>query len=275
VHVQHFTYGVVTPILAYALSVLGSLAGLVATARARTVQDRGRRSRWLLLAAWAIGGTGIWAMHFMSMIGFSLAGVPVRYDIPVTLASWIIAVVVVAIGLFIVGFGRPNPAKILAAGVLTGIGVAAMHYTGMSAMRTSYAIAYDRDVVVASIGIAVVASTVALWFTVALRRGLALTIAALIMAVAVSGMHYTGMFAVHVADEVIAKRVDGLLPFSFIAPIVLSVVLVTVVLLASLLSRDADGDPTVRLREPSPAPPEADSSRQPTAASAFIRPSRG
>jgi len=151
VHLEHFTYGALTPTLSYTLSVLGSLLGLLCTVRARAMTDRGRRARWLVLAAWAIGGTGIWVMHFMAMIGFSIPGYPIKYDIPTTIASWIIAMVVVAIGLFIVGFGKPSVIKILAAGVFTGVGVAAMHYSGMAAMRTSAVIRYDTNTVAASV----------------------------------------------------------------------------------------------------------------------------
>ena len=279
--VDNFSYGLVTPILAYSLSALGSLLGLVATAKARRMSDRGRRARWLLLAAWAIGGTGIWVMHFMAMIGFSVAGVPVRYDIATTIASWITAVVVVAIGLFIVGFGgtdhdgvagRPNPLKIIGAGVLTGFGVAGMHYTGMAAMRTPMTIQYDAKTVALSVGIAVVAATVALWFTVTLRRGVALVIAALIMGIAVGGMHYTGMYAMRIPDALGSRPVEGLLPIYFLGPIVVFVVAVIVVLLASLLNRsgehDDGGDPTIRIVEP-PAEPPALPRR--TVASAFVR----
>jgi NO-binding membrane sensor protein with MHYT domain len=285
VHVENFTYGFVTPVLAYTLSVLGSLAGLVATARARGISDSGRRARWLLLAAFAIGGTGIWVMHFVAMMGFSVAGVPVRYDIPITFASWLLAVVVVAIGLFIVGFGRPNAIKILAAGLFTGLGVATMHYTGMSAMRTSTEVSYDRNLVIASVVIAVVAATVALWFTVTLRRGVALGVAALIMGVAVSGMHYTAMMALRLSSSLTASPVQGLLPVELVGPIGVFVFVVVLVLLGSLLRRSDDSesaDPTVRIQTSSEAQnvpgarnPSAPSglNRQRTSAAAFIRPS--
>jgi NO-binding membrane sensor protein with MHYT domain len=217
--------------------------------------DRGRRARWLLLAAWAIGGTGIWVMHFMAMIGFSVPGLTIKYDIPVTIASWITAIVVVGIGLFIVGFGRPSAVKVLAAGVFTGVGVAAMHYTGMAAMRTTARVTYDPNTVAASVAIAVVAATVALWFTVTLRRGVMITVAAFIMGVAVNGMHFTGMFALRLSPGD-PKPVVGILPIAFVAPIVIFVIAVIVVLFAALINRSgADGqdddavpeDPTIRL----------------------------
>src|SRR5262245_58032949 len=196
-HLQHFSAGWLTPVLAYALSVLGSLLGLTCTVRARDSARRGRAG-WLILAAWAIGGTGIWVMHFMAMIGFAVPGVPIRYDVSITVASWLTAVAVVAVGLFVVGYGRPNMLKILVAGVVTGVGVAAVHYTGMDAMRLAATVGYQRSIVIASVVIAVVAATAALWFTVTVRRPGAITLAALIMGVAVSGMHYTGMAALRI-----------------------------------------------------------------------------
>jgi NO-binding membrane sensor protein with MHYT domain len=239
--IDHFSYGAVTPTLSYTLSVLGSLLGLVCTARARLITDPKRRGRWLLLAAWAIGGTGIWVMHFMAMLGFTVRGVPIRYDLPTTVASWITAIVVVGIGLFIVGFGRPHPLKIVLAGIFTGSGVAAMHYTGMAAMRMPAMVHWDRTLVIASVVIAIVASTVALWFTVTLKRGVLLVVAALVMGVAVNGMHFTGMYAMSVSSDPTAGAPTGFLPILFVAPIALFVIVVFVGLLTALINRDDPG----------------------------------
>jgi NO-binding membrane sensor protein with MHYT domain len=253
VHVEHFSYGWLTPGLSYFLSVLGSLLGLICTVRARAMVDNSRRARWLVLAAWAIGGTGIWVMHFMAMIGFSVPGLSVRYDIPITVASWIAAVVVVGIGLFIVGFGRPSALKVIAAGLFTGVGVAAMHYTGMAAMRVQAEVSYDPTYVAASVGVAVVAATVALWFTVTLRRGPTLAVAALIMGVAVVGMHYTGMYALQVEDRLANREIQGITPITFLGPIVVFVIAVIIVLFVALLNRsgaDLLADPTVKIVAP-------------------------
>jgi NO-binding membrane sensor protein with MHYT domain len=256
VHINHFTYGWLNPGLAYALSFLGSLLGLISTSRARSAATSKERSRWLLLAAWAIGGTGIWVMHFMAMLGFSASEMPIRYDVPTTIASWITAIVVTGIGLFIVGYGRPTALKIIVAGILTGLGVAGMHYTGMYAMRLAGHITYDRKTVIASVVIAVVAATVALWFTVTLRKGLAITIAAAIMGVAVNGMHYTGMFAMHVYESQQFKPIVGITPLTFLSPIVVFVILVTITLFYALLNRPAAESPIDRIMvPPQPQPP--------------------
>jgi NO-binding membrane sensor protein with MHYT domain len=240
--IDHFSFGAVTPTLSYTLSVLGSFLGLVCTARARSLVDPKRRARWLLLAAWAIGGTGIWVMHFMAMIGFTVAGISIRYDLATTIASWITAIVVVGIGLFIVGFGRPTAFKIIVGGIFTGVGVAAMHYTGMAAMRMPAIVHWDRTLVGASVAIAVVAATVALWFTVTVKKGWMILVAALVMGVAVNGMHFTGMFAMSVSSDTVAQAPSGFLPILFVAPIALFVIIVVVVLLTALINRSGSPD---------------------------------
>src|SRR5262249_43271153 len=134
--VHNFSYGVLTPGLAYLMSCLGSFLGLRCTTRARAHQGRAR-ARWLLLAGLSIGTTGIWVMHFIAMLGFTIPDVTIQYNVPITILSMLIAVGIVEVGLFIVGFGGPGYGPLLLAGLITGLGVASMHYTGMAAMRMS------------------------------------------------------------------------------------------------------------------------------------------
>ena len=167
-------------------------SGSSATVRARH-HTSALRARWLVLAAFAIGGTGIWTMHFLAMIGFAVDGTAVRYDMPITVASWLTAVIVVGIGLFIVGIGRPRCARSSrpACSPVPGRRHALLRHGRHAGQRP---IGYDRRYVIASIIIAVAAATVALWFTVTVRRPVAVVVSALVMGVAISGMHYTGMF---------------------------------------------------------------------------------
>ena len=131
--VHHFAHGPVNPVAAYALAFLGSLLGLASTARATATGTRSRRARWLVTAAFSIGG-GIWLMHFTAMLGFDIPDSPIRYDPRLTLASAVLAVLVVGLGLAFVGTGRRALWKLLAGGLFTGVGVAAMHYTGMAGL---------------------------------------------------------------------------------------------------------------------------------------------
>jgi NO-binding membrane sensor protein with MHYT domain len=234
--VHHFTYGWITPAFAFAMSFLGSLLGLISAARARASTNRRRRTWLLVLAAWAIGGTGIWVMHFMAMVGFSVPNSPLRYDVPVTAASFLIAVVTVGLGLFIVGYGTPSATKVLIGGPITGVSVAMMHYTGMAALHINGSFDYARNLVLASYAIAVVAATVALWFTVVVRGVPATVAAALVMALAVSSMHYTGMAAMHVHLSASYADVQGVDVNWFLAPIVLFVLIVVVALASAAIA---------------------------------------
>jgi len=220
--IHHFTYGVFNPIAAYLLAFLGSFFGLLCTARARDARTRSRRNRWLGIAAFSIGGCAIWLMHFAAMLGFDVPASPVRYDVLMTAVSGVFAVIAVGLGLLIVGHGRRSFPKVVAAGVLTGGGVLAMHYSGMAALHVAGTVHYNRTLVIASAIIAVVASTVAHWFAISVNGWARVTGAAAIMAVAVCGMHYTGMAAMSVHLDV--DRVDqvhGIRTLTMIVPITL------------------------------------------------------
>ncbi|MCG5470849.1 signal protein [Micromonospora sp. LAH09] len=262
--INHFEYGWITPALSYALSVLGSILGLVCAGRIRTAQTNGQRAWWGLLSAWALGGTAIWAMHFMAMLGFAVENTRIRYDVPLTAASTAIAVVAVGIGLAIVGTGRLNTVRLIAGGVFTGVGVASMHYTGMAAMRLNGSLQYDTVRVALSVIIAVVASTVALWLAMTVRRGLAIFASALVMGVAVNGMHFTGMSALSVHRHERAGEVTGAGVSTLLVPIMLAVIFGVVGLLYALLAAPTDDDRAAaaylegrRLPEPAAAPPVA------------------
>lgn len=227
VEVHHIAYGWINPTIAYVLSFMGSLLGLVLAARARDASGLAR-ARWLAMSAVAIGGTGIWLMHFMAMLGFDVPSTVIRYDVPITIASLITAVVVVGAGLFIVGMGKATVVKVLIGGLVTGLGVAAMHYAGMEAMRMGGHVHYDRGLVAMSVVIAVVAATVALWFAVVIRGAGATLGAAALMGVAVCAMHYTGMAAVRVEIDKDITSIPGVSPFSLLVPIsILACIVIT------------------------------------------------
>jgi NO-binding membrane sensor protein with MHYT domain len=218
--IHHFEYGWLTPAISYLLSVLGSLLGLTSAVRLRSAKSGGERAWWLTLAAVAIGATGIWSMHFVAMMGFSVQGTPIRYDIGLTLASALIALVAVGVGLAIALLGSTAPrTRILIGGVLAGLGVAAMHYTGMAAMRLNGEIHYSGTEVALSIAIAVVAATVALWLTLVVNKPVAIFVSALVMGVAVNGMHFTGMMAMSVLAEESFDSVAGATASGLLVPV--------------------------------------------------------
>ncbi|MEU6257060.1 MHYT domain-containing protein [Streptomyces sp. NPDC047043] len=194
--IDGFRYGAVTPVAAYLMACLGGALGLRCIVRS-LLNDQSWKPGWLALGAASIG-CGIWTMHFIAMLGFQVQETGIRYDVGLTLLSLAVAIVVVGIGVFIVGYLGAGTLTLSVAGVITGLGVAAMHYLGMAAMEVNGDIQYDTFTVALSVGIAIVAATAALWAAVTIRGFLTSLGASLVMGVAVSGMHYTAMAAVSV-----------------------------------------------------------------------------
>jgi len=231
VTVHNFSGGFLIPALAYLVSCLGAFLGLRCITRARVHEGR-RRAAWLCLAAVAGGATGIWAMHFIAMLGFAIPGQAILYNVPVTIASMLIAIVVVGVGLFIVGYGNGGWQRLLAAGTIVGLGVASMHYLGMAAMSAPDTMSYDPLLLAVSVVIAVVAGTAALWIGTWVRAWASTIGASLVMGVAVSGMHYTGMAAMHVypAPGGGAMSMGGAQASSFLAPLIIGISVVSLIL---------------------------------------------
>ncbi|RVX39403.1 NO-binding membrane sensor protein with MHYT domain [Nonomuraea polychroma] len=261
--VDHFSFGLSTPVLAYIMSSVGSMLGLMLTSRARLIGGREGRL-WLVGAAFAIGGTGIWTMHFIAMLGFSVTGSVVRYDVPLTAASAVIAVVVVGMGLFLASYGGERLLFLLGGGILTGSGVAGMHYLGMAAMNMSGHISYDPVVVSLSVLIAIAAATVALWFTLRVSGALKIGAAALVMGVAVAGMHYTGMYSMSVQTHGETVPVPGAKAIDFLLPLIVGISVITVGLLLTVIlspsEKELRGEAEFRdrLRDRDEGAPEVD-----------------
>jgi NO-binding membrane sensor protein with MHYT domain len=240
---HNFSYGLLTPALGYLMSCLGAFLGLRCTTRAMAYTGR-ERLRWLLLAALSIGTTGIWVMHFIAMLGYTVPGEVIHYNVLITIASMLIAVVVVGIGLLIVGFAARNWRNLFLAGIFTGVGVAAMHYTGMAAMRLPVRMTYSPELFALSVVIAIVATTAALWAALNLKGAGAALGAALIMGVAVSGMHYTGMAAMHLfppgAGAGMKMAGGGATAETFLLPLLIGISILAFIMTATLALSPTD-----------------------------------
>jgi len=189
------------------LVVVSYLVAVVASYTALELAERLRHSRgpvrwlWHIAAAVALGG-GVWSMHFVAILAYEI---PLRhaFALPQTILSGLAAIGAVAVGLQIIGRSS-GWRRIASAGVLVGLGIAAMHYAGMAALRLPGQIYYKPGLFVLSVAIAIGAATVALWLACVLRRVWQRAVGALVMAVAVCGMHYTGM----AATEIVAGPSD-------------------------------------------------------------------
>ena len=250
-HVHHFEMGGWLLFLAYLTSVVGSTVGLACTLQSRYADSPRARIVWLSLAAVSIGGVGIWVMHFIAMLGFATPGLPVRYDIMRTALSAILSVGSVFLGLLVFGV-RTNfaPWRLLAGGLITGLAVNLMHYTGMWAVQVKGHIGYNAGLVLLSIMVAIVAATAALWFTAVFDRVSSRVLAGLVMGVAVTGMHYIGMAAVRVSLDPAAPDPAGVEVFTFLFPVfVLAAIALAVPICAALMAA-SPAEKEARLRLP-------------------------
>jgi diguanylate cyclase len=165
-------------------------------ARAKAEEDA---YGWLIGGALSMGA-GIWSMHFVGMLAFSLP-IPLAYDIPLTVASLIIAIVISGFALTVAASPEISIGHLSVAALIMGVGISAMHYSGMAAIEIAPMITYELGLLVASVVIAVVASFAALWLFFRLRHADSLAMqfarvcASFVMGLAISGMHYTGMAA--------------------------------------------------------------------------------
>jgi NO-binding membrane sensor protein with MHYT domain/signal transduction histidine kinase len=192
VHHSQMTHDSALVVLSYAVALLASYTALDMGTRLRRAAGKARRL-WLTGSSVVLGG-GIWSMHFVGMLAMNV-GMPVGYDFGLTALSLLAAIVFVAIGFHLVTRAKPTISIQIFAGCVVGFGVVIMHYTGMGALVLAGTIHYDRLLVAASVMVALIAATAALWLTLNLTRPWERVAAAAIMAFAVCGMHYTAMAA--------------------------------------------------------------------------------
>ncbi|AGF51680.1 hybrid sensory kinase [Synechocystis sp. PCC 6803] len=163
----------------------------------------GRWSRKIALAlSGTVMGLGIWAMHFIGMLGFELP-CPISYDPLITFISVIPAIAASIYALNFLSFQAPTAKNLMVGAIWFGLGIGTMHYSGMAALELHGNIYYELPLFVLSLVIAVMLAFVALLFRFHSAKifhtthGPALGSSALVMGLSTSGMHYTAMTATH------------------------------------------------------------------------------
>ena len=181
---------------------LVALSILVACFASYTALDLGGRVEaarglarhiWLVAAAVTMGG-GIWSMHFVGMLAFIML-TPMSYELRLTGLSLVLAIFVTSGGFYLIGRPNVSSLRLVLSGIFMGVGIVSMHYTGMAAMRGHAEISYDGLFVALSVVIAIGAATAALWLAFRTTNRWQKFVAAVLMGLAISGMHYTGMRA--------------------------------------------------------------------------------
>ncbi|WP_313431672.1 EAL domain-containing protein [Pseudomonas sp.] len=242
------TYSSALVLISLCVAILASYTALDLTGRIATAKGRAVHL-WMGGGALAMG-IGVWSMHFIGMLAFSLP-IALGYDIGLTALSLLIAVLSSGFALWLVSQPSMPRLQLAFGALIMGTGIACMHYVGMAALRMLPGIDYDPALFGASLAIAVGASAAALWIAFRLRqhtpyvrqiRGLA----AMVMGVAIVGMHYTGMAAANFPEGSFCGALsdglqgDGLVYLVLITTLaVLAVVLLTSVLDARLEARTA------------------------------------
>ena len=228
-----FSYNPWLVFLSVCVAILASFTSLRLAARVAESKDA---AHWAWFALGSVSmGMGIWSMHFIGMMAFD-APIPLRYDIGLTLLSLATAIGTSAFAIKIASSAQLSLARLIVCSLVMGFGVVTMHYTGMSAIPIVPAISYDPLLFFASVMIAVAASFAALGLTFKLRCAnfryitAARVGAALIMGLAIAGMHYTGMAAARFPLGAICRggfAVDGQMFAISIAIATLSLLTIT------------------------------------------------
>jgi diguanylate cyclase (GGDEF)-like protein len=198
-------------------------------------------ARWWLAGGSLAMGIGIWSMHFIGMLAFRLP-ISLSYDIWLSLLSLLVAVLVSAFALWQVSLPALPLHRLMLSAVAMGAGIAAMHYIGMASMRMSPGVIYDPRWFALSLLVAVGAAGAALWIAFHLRQNikqgrLARAAAAVVMGLAIAGMHYIAMAAAHFPLGSICSAVaDGISPDWLAVVIVIgTLAILTIALLTSVL----------------------------------------
>ena len=185
-------------VLSVLIAIAASWLALQVAGLARRAATPATRRGAVLSGAAALGG-GIWAMHFIGMLSFTLP-LEVHYDLTVTLLSILPAMGASLIALQLLSRRLLGARELLIGGTLTGAGIGTMHYVGMTAMRMDAQLLFDPWWFAGSVVVAVVLAILALWIRFGLGRPTAKTllVAAVVMGLAIATMHYTGMAAVRI-----------------------------------------------------------------------------
>lgn len=226
------SYDPVLVVLSVVMAVVASYAALLVARQVSLAADRHARYLWTVIGALCFG-LGIWSMHFVGMLAFSLP-CTTSYDPLITALSTLPGILASALAIRLIsrdeGLSRM---RLLVGGLLLGAGIGAMHYAGMAALRLNGLIRYDIPLFLLSIVVAVLFAVLALWIQFGnrtCRTNRCLWLGAAAMGLAVSGMHYTAMTAAYfIRDDRAVATIQGISP-TFLAAIVLSVTSLIVVL---------------------------------------------
>lgn len=197
--------------ISFVIAILAAWTALSMAGRVST--SRGKTAAFWLTGGGVSMGIGIWSMHFIGMMAMDNAML-MHYSLWLTSLSMIVAIASSLFALWLVSVDRLSPRRLLPGSLVMGTGIVVMHYTGMAAIEVSSPIIWHYGWVIASVIIALLASFSALWLTFRLRLEAAQVAlmrfgAAILMGIAIAGMHYAGMMAAQMPPQM-AMAHDGM-----------------------------------------------------------------
>jgi two-component system sensor histidine kinase/response regulator len=233
----------------YRIVALSIFIAMLASYAALDLGGRVTAAHGRVRVLWLAGGSvtmglGIWAMHYVGMLAWTLP-VPILYDWPTVLVSLLMAILASATALFVVSRRAMGPVSTGVGGLVMGLGIASMHYLGMDAMRLSAMCRYSNGLLALSVMLAILISLVALWLTFHLRHETGVTdwrklASAVLMGVAIPSMHYTGMAAVTFVPMASHGSLTHAVAISTLGTVVISsitLIILGLTILSSLIDR--------------------------------------
>lgn len=185
--------------------LVAAVAGFTGLSLTRDLSEKpiSEKKIAIALASIALGG-GIWAMHFIGMLGMQLP-ILFYYDAAITLVSALAAVLIVGAALILLHFTPRTPLIITLAGSIVGVGILVMHYIGMAGLELCRAVYTPVEVIFSSI-VAIGLCILAIWIAYGQRTNRNILLGTLCFAVAVSAVHFltvanTDFVAVPSANE--------------------------------------------------------------------------
>ncbi|CAK0763006.1 two-component system, sensor histidine kinase [Gammaproteobacteria bacterium] len=229
------------------IAILASYAALQVSLRVAAVSNHIIARRLWTMVGGACMGAGIWSMHFVGMLAFSLPCVT-TYDPLITLLSIIPGILACTLAMAIIRRQHISRSQLFSGGILLGAGIGTMHFSGMAALHLDGFIRYDLKLFLLSILVAIVLATLALWIKFHLKttqtwsNTQTIPLASSIMGLAISGMHYIAMVSAYfVYDPYIKQEASQVKPF-FLASLVLAITsaIIIITLVVTFLERSTN-----------------------------------
>ncbi|MFZ2527428.1 MAG: signaling protein [Rhodococcus sp. (in: high G+C Gram-positive bacteria)] len=239
--VQLFSMGSWVVILAFATSSIGILVGLVSARKARSAVTERQRLYWLLLSASTVGGVGVWLALLLAVAGFGISGSVVRHDL-LTIAFSLAAALVSAFVALVVSVprgGEHSPGRLLAGGVLFGLGISAVFLSLMWSVRLQGTFTFEALFVVASTAVSLVVAFSFLWLVEVADNFLLRVCGSVVTSAAVLGVYFLGMASVDVTPDTAMPMPGGTELFSVLFVVfVVGMVVLTLPIVLALMDPD-------------------------------------